>query len=73
MIPALILGRKGSQGFPGKNTMLVLGKPLMAYPLIAAQELANFLNNFLEKYAPKYLGKLEDSASEKIMKYLNKL
>jgi len=37
MIPALILGRKGSQGFPGKNTMSILGKPLMAYPLIAAK------------------------------------
>jgi hypothetical protein len=38
MIAALILGRKGSVGFPGKNTMEVLGKPLMAYPLIAAKD-----------------------------------
>lgn len=36
MIYALQLGRKGSTGFPGKNTMDVLGKPLMAWPLIAA-------------------------------------
>lgn len=32
-----MLGRKGSSGFPGKNTMYVLGKPLMAYPILAAK------------------------------------
>lgn len=36
MIHALLIGRKGSSGFPGKNITLVLGKPLMAYPLLAA-------------------------------------
>ncbi|MBI4353720.1 MAG: cytidylyltransferase [Candidatus Omnitrophica bacterium] len=36
MIAALLLGREGSVGFPGKNTHLVLGRPLMAYPLLAA-------------------------------------
>jgi hypothetical protein len=36
MIAALIIGREGSTGFPGKNTYPVLGRPLMAYPLIAA-------------------------------------
>lgn len=38
MIPALLLGRGGSTGFPGKNVYPVLGRPLMAYPLIAAQQ-----------------------------------
>ena len=37
MICALLLGREGSSGFPGKNVYPVLGKPLMAYPLIAAK------------------------------------
>lgn len=37
MIPAILLGREGSVGFPGKNIYPVLGKPLMAYPLIAAK------------------------------------
>lgn len=32
-----MLGRDGSRGLPGKNTMPVLGKPLMAYPILAAQ------------------------------------
>lgn len=36
MIAALLLGRKGSVGFPGKNTYPILGRPLMAYPLLAA-------------------------------------
>ena len=36
MIFALLMGKKLSGGFPGKNTYPVLGKPLMAYPLLAA-------------------------------------
>jgi len=36
MICALLLGRKGSVGFPGKNLMKVLGKPLAWYPMNAA-------------------------------------
>jgi len=37
MIAALLIGREGSIGFPGKNVYPVLGKPLMAYPLLAAR------------------------------------
>ena len=37
MIAALLLGREGSVGFPGKNTTPVLGRPMMAYPLLAAR------------------------------------
>lgn len=37
MIAALLLGREGSLGFPGKNTVPVLGRPLMAYPLLAVR------------------------------------
>lgn len=36
MIPALLLGRKGSKGFPGKNTTEILGHPLAYYPMKAA-------------------------------------
>jgi len=35
-VAALLLGRGGSIGFPGKNIAPVLGRPLMAYPLLAA-------------------------------------
>ena len=38
MIYALIIGRGGSKGFPGKNTKVVNGKPLMSYPIIAARK-----------------------------------
>ena len=36
MICALLLGREGSSGFPGKNVYPVLGRPLVTYPLLAA-------------------------------------
>ena len=38
MICALAIGREGSVGFPGKNLVPLLGKPLMAYPLMAARD-----------------------------------
>jgi len=38
VICALLIGREGSAGFPGKNVTPVLGRPLMAYPLMAAEE-----------------------------------
>jgi len=37
MIAAIAIGRKGSTGLPGKNTMPVLGRPLCAYPMLAAR------------------------------------
>lgn len=37
MICALLLGREGSSGFPGKNLLPVVGRPMMAYPLLAAR------------------------------------
>ena len=36
IISALLLGRKGSKGFPGKNTKNVFGHPLAYYPMKAA-------------------------------------
>lgn len=36
MIIAILAGRKGSKGFPGKNMYKVCGKPLSYYPLKAA-------------------------------------
>ncbi len=36
MIPAILMGREGSKGFPGKNLIEVLGRPLMEYPLTSA-------------------------------------
>ena len=36
-VAALLLGRKGSTGLPGKNSRPVLGRPMVAYPLMAAR------------------------------------
>lgn len=38
MVPALIIGRAGSSGFPGKNVTPIVGRPLVAYPILAAQK-----------------------------------
>jgi CMP-N-acetylneuraminic acid synthetase len=38
MIAALMLGRKGSVGFPGKNLFPVLGRPLAWYPINTAMK-----------------------------------
>lgn len=37
MIATLLIGRRGSRGVPGKNTMPMLGRPLMMYPIMAAR------------------------------------
>ncbi len=53
MICALMIGRAGSSGFPGKNTFPVLGRPLCAYPLIAASN-SKYINNiFVSTDCPK--------------------
>ncbi|EOS39510.1 hypothetical protein C808_01935 [Lachnospiraceae bacterium M18-1] len=37
MVPVLLIGRGGSRGVKGKNTMEILGRPLMEYPIMAAR------------------------------------
>ena len=44
MIIAILIGRKGSRGFPGKNTYKVLGRPLCEYPLMAAKKSKSRVN-----------------------------
>lgn len=38
MIASILFGRRGSRGLPGKNTRVVLGMPLAAYPLKACRD-----------------------------------
>ena len=47
MIAALILGRKGSKGFPGKNTTMVKGHPLAWYPMRTAKAVKEIDRVFL--------------------------
>jgi hypothetical protein len=37
MIVAILIGRDGSTGYPGKNVIDIFGKPLVAWPLEAAK------------------------------------
>ena len=50
---ALLIGRAGSRGFPGKNLYPVLGRPLAAYPLIAAQESRHVDRIYVSTDAPE--------------------
>ncbi len=53
MICALMIGREGSTGFPGKNIVPVLGRPLMAYPLLAAQGSQYVERSYVSTDSPK--------------------
>lgn len=53
MICALLLGRGGSTGLPGKNTMAILGRPMMAYPLLAAQRAATVERTYVSTDHPE--------------------
>lgn len=50
---ALMLGRDGSSGFPGKNTFPILGRPMMAYPLIAAKKARHITHIHVSTDSPK--------------------
>jgi hypothetical protein len=52
MICALLLGREGSSGFPKKNVYPVLGRPLVAYPLMAATGAASIDRVYVSTDSP---------------------
>lgn len=52
MICSLILGRKGSAGFPGKNLHVVNGHPLAWYPMTAAIQTPEIDRNFISTDDP---------------------
>ena len=60
MICSLILGRKGSVGFPGKNLVEIDGKPLSYYPMTAAIQAKEIHKHFISTDDPR----LKDLASE---------
>jgi len=53
MIAALLIGREGSLGFPGKNIYPVLGRPLMVYPLMAALNAKTVNKVYISTDSPK--------------------
>lgn len=44
---ALLLGRKGSVGFPGKNLHVLRGRPLAAYPMLAARQAPSVTKTYI--------------------------
>lgn len=53
MIYAIMIGRKGSRGFPGKNLKKINGKRLCEYPLIAANKSSLIKGIFVSTDCPK--------------------
>jgi Cytidylyltransferase len=53
MIVAILIGREGSTGFPGKNTTAVLGKPMVAWPLAAARATPEIGRTYLSTDSPR--------------------
>jgi CMP-N-acetylneuraminic acid synthetase len=50
---AVLFGRKGSSGFPGKNFHPVLGRPALLYPLMAAKYSKNIDSIFVSTNDPQ--------------------
>lgn len=60
MIVAILIGRDGSTGYPGKNVTPVLGKPLVAWPLEAACAVPEIERIYVSTDSPR----LKDIAAE---------
>jgi hypothetical protein len=56
VICSLILGRKGSVGFPGKNLYEINGHPLSWYPMRAALDTPQIARNFISTDDPELMG-----------------
>lgn len=54
-ICALMIGRAGSTGFPGKNTYPILGRPLAEYPLLAARASRHVNRLFVSTDSPEIM------------------
>ena len=78
MIIAIMMGRAGSTGFPGKNTKKILGKGMCEYPIIAARK-SKYVNEIFistdckiikrqtKKYKVNYLHRSKKLASNKAL------
>ena len=55
MIIAILIGRAGSSGLPGKNTIPVLGRPLAEYPLMVAKQTKSIDCLYLSTDSPELM------------------
>lgn len=68
MIAALLLGRKGSVGFPGKNTYPVLGRPLTWYAMNAGLTATTVDKVYLSTDDEQLMAIAEDNGVEVIVR-----
>jgi len=66
IVCALMIGRKGSVGFPGKNVYPVLGRPLAAYPLLAAKDSHYVERTFISTDSPELMELASEHGAELI-------
>lgn len=66
MICALMIGRAGSVGFPGKNIYPMLGRPIAAYPLMAAKASGYVDRIYVSTDSPEIMRIGERFGAEKI-------
>ena len=66
IVCALMIGRKGSVGFPGKNTYPVLGRPLASYPLLAAKKSDQVERIFVSTDCPEIMAIAQGHGAELI-------
>lgn len=63
---ALMIGRAGSTGFPGKNVHPMLGRPLAAYPLMAAKASRHVGRLYVSTDSPEIMTIARDAGAELI-------
>tara|TARA_Y100001936_G_scaffold248708_1_gene297235 strand:- start:909 stop:1676 length:768 start_codon:yes stop_codon:yes gene_type:complete len=66
IVCALMIGRKGSVGFPGKNVYPVLGRPLATYPLMAAKNSRYVERIFVSTDSPEIMSIAREQGAELI-------
>ena len=64
MVVAILMGRKGSKGFPGKNLYPVLGRPLSWYPMKAAKDCPEIEKLFISTDDERLMELAEDNSIE---------
>ncbi len=64
MIYAILMGRKGSQGFPGKNLYPVLGKPLAYYPMEVSKQCPEIDQSYLSTDDEQLMGLAKENDIE---------
>ena len=55
MIVAILIGREGSSGYPGKNVTPLLGKPMVAWPLEAARNVNEIGRTYVSTDSPRIM------------------